>query len=233
MDFFLTKTTLQPLLLLLLVHLPFLLVISSFDPFHHPPAEPPNHRHRYWRYRNHHAAHPPTQPPVHPPSSWPPTHPPPPVKPPTDHPPAPVLHPPPHVGKKTAAVQGVVYCKSCNYTGIDSLLGASPLPGAEVVIKCSKSKTSTLLDERVLTDKNGYFFSVLAPLRGYREAHNCKVFLGEVPPQSPCKNPTNLHGGLVGAVLLPEKPSTVSANLPFALYDVGPFAYEPPKCPKH
>lgn len=48
------------------------------------------------------------------------------------HPP---VHPPahaptgPHMPRSFIAVQGVVYCKSCKYSGVDTLLGATPLLG--------------------------------------------------------------------------------------------------------
>lgn len=90
-----------------------------------PSAEAPAPSPKGGRHHHHHPSHPPTQPPAkqpptHPPAKQPPIHPP--VNPPT-HPPS---YPP---TRKYVAVQGVVYCKSCQFKGIDTLMGASPLPG--------------------------------------------------------------------------------------------------------
>ncbi|GAB2212900.1 hypothetical protein Droror1_Dr00020902 [Drosera rotundifolia] len=205
------------LLLLLLLHTPFLLVTSAE---HLAPAEAPVHHHYRYIHRRDHPKH---HGYVHPP-----------VKPPTYPPPA--AHPPPyelphHRVWKPVAVQGVVFCKSCNYTGVDTLLGASPLSGAEVVLKCRDIFLS--VEPKAITDKNGYFFlEVPDKINSYRNVEKCSVFLAASSPHSPCQLPTDLHRGLVGAVLLPDQRSKVSVSLPFTLYDVGPFAYEPPKC-KH
>lgn len=76
------------------------------------------------------------------------------------------------------------------------------------------------------TDKNGYFF-VKAPKTVTTYAfHKCKVSLVSAPPSSGCKKPSNLHGGLMGATLRPEKPFMAN-KLPFVLYSVGPLAFEP------
>jgi hypothetical protein len=47
------------------------------------------------------------------------------------HPPKPHIPPPvpTRFPRKLIAVQGVVYCKSCNYSGVDTLLGAKPVLG--------------------------------------------------------------------------------------------------------
>ncbi|KAK4439952.1 Non-classical arabinogalactan protein 30 [Sesamum alatum] len=196
----------------------------------YPPAEaphPPRHHH------HHHAptpapSHPPTPPPSHPPVSPPPTSPPspPPVKPPTYPPVKPPSYPLP---RKKVAVQGVVYCKSCKYRGVDTLVGAAPLAGAVVKLQCNNTKHSQT--EQTKTDKNGYFFFMPQKLTT-SGSHKCKVFIIS-SPLATCSVPTNLHGGAVGAILMPTaKPPVVPAPtkpLPFELFTVGPFAFEAQK----
>ncbi|GMH05449.1 hypothetical protein Nepgr_007289 [Nepenthes gracilis] len=238
----------------LLPHFPFPPTEAPTQHHHH--AQPPHHHHIH----HHHHAYPP-----HPHGHPPPTHPQvkPPAKPPTPHPheksptkqpalppahppvkpPAhpslkppipPFAHPPYHPSpRKHVAVQGVVYCKSCNYTGIDTLIAAAPLAGAEVVLKCKNTRWT--LKQKATTDRNGYFLLRAPETISSYGAHKCRVYLGIPPPHSPCKRPTNLHGGVFGGFLTPEKlaPQPLPLPLPFALYTVGPFAYEPPKCPRH
>lgn len=57
---------------------------------------------------SHSPAKPPSRPPINPPPTYPP------IEPPT---------------RRFLAVRGVVYCKSCKYVGIPTLIGASPLSG--------------------------------------------------------------------------------------------------------
>ncbi|XP_011087017.1 non-classical arabinogalactan protein 31-like [Sesamum indicum] len=185
----------------------------------HPPVKPP--------------AHPPVKPPAHPPVK-PPAYPPvkPPTTPPSSHPPVkppayPPVKPPTYPPlRKLVAVQGVVYCKSCKYRGVDTLVGASPLSGAVVKLQCNDAKQS--LVEQTKTDKNGYFFFMPPKLRTLT-AHKCKVFLVSSPLPK-CGVPTNLHGGATGATLIPAvKPPVKIKKQPFVLFNVGPLAFEPHK----
>ncbi|KAL2473634.1 Non-classical arabinogalactan protein 30 [Forsythia ovata] len=198
----------------------------------HPPVKPPSHP----------PVKPPTPPPVKPPSHppvKPPSHPPakppshPPAKPPSppqvkppSHPPAkPPTLPPSHPPiRKAVGVQGVVYCKSCKYRGIGTLLGASPLAGAVVKLQCNNTKWG--LVEQTKTDKNGYFFFKPSKLTT-AAFHKCKVFLISSPLVT-CSVPTNLGSGASGAILIPSLKPPVKP-LPFQLFTVGPFAFEPAK----
>ncbi|XP_047973987.1 pistil-specific extensin-like protein [Salvia hispanica] len=139
------------------------------------------------------------------------------------HPPAPA---PSHLPvRKMVAVQGVVYCKSCKYRGVDTLTGATPLAGAVVKLQCNNSKTS--MEEKKTSDKNGYFFFMPQKLTT-SGSHKCKVFLVS-SPSAACNVPTNLHGGALGAILLREPVDARSKPLPFELFTVGPFAFDAAK----
>ncbi|KAF6155852.1 hypothetical protein GIB67_039183 [Kingdonia uniflora] len=129
--------------------------------------------------------------------------------------------------RKLVAVQGVVYCKPCNYKGVPTLLGAAPLPGATVRLQCNN--TRILLTHEATTDRNGYFF--LAPTRLVTTygSHKCKVFLAS-SPSIICNQPTDLHFGQSGAGLIHERPHVSDPQFPFTLFTVGPFAFEPKTC---
>ncbi|KGN49232.1 non-classical arabinogalactan protein 31 [Cucumis sativus] len=200
----------------------------------HPPAHPPAH------HRHHAHAQAPVHPPANAPSHHlPPTHPPAPahhhhhhnVSPvhPPSHSPAPIYPPKPRLVRSFISVQGVVYCKSCKYPGADTLLGATPVAGASVKLICQNTKYP--LVQTATTDKNGYFFITAPKAITSYAFHKCKVVLGSSPSPT-CTKPSALHGGAAGAPLRPQK-SYIDANkLPFVLYSVGPFAFEP-TCPHH
>ncbi|KZV53255.1 pistil-specific extensin-like protein [Dorcoceras hygrometricum] len=149
--------------------------------------------------------------PPHPPST-------PPAKPPSY---------PPLTPRNFVAVQGVVYCKSCKYVGVDTLTGAAPLSGAVVKLQCNNTKYH--LEEQATTDKNGFFFFMPKKVTT-SGSHKCKVFLVS-SPLSICKVPTNLNNGAAGATLKATKPpvTTGDKKLPYKLFTVGPFAFEPLK----
>ncbi|GFY91881.1 pollen Ole e 1 allergen and extensin family protein [Actinidia rufa] len=101
----------------------------------------------------HHNApsYPPVEAPKQPKSS-PPAPSQPPVQPPTQsrvYPPSPAPLP----QRSFVAVQGVVYCKSCKYSGVDTLLEATPLVGASVKLQCNNTKNPLVQEAK--TDKNG------------------------------------------------------------------------------
>ncbi|XP_075504106.1 pistil-specific extensin-like protein [Primulina tabacum] len=149
-----------------------------------------------------------------------------PPHPPSTPPATPPSYPPP-TPRKFVAVQGVVYCKSCNYVGVDTLMGAAPLSGAVVKLQCNNTKYH--LEEQAMTDKNGFFFFMPHKVTT-SGSHKCKVFLVS-SPLSICNAPTNLNSGATGATLKATKPplTTGDKKLPFKLFTVGPFAFEPLK----
>ncbi|XP_057497765.1 non-classical arabinogalactan protein 30-like [Actinidia eriantha] len=157
----------------------------------------------------------------------------PPVQPPTHsrvYPPSPAPLP----QRSFVAVQGVVYCKSCKYSGVDTLLEATPLVGAGVKLQCNNTKNPLVQEAK--TDKNGYFYMMGPKSITNFGSHKCKVTLA-TSPVATCKKPTNLHAGLQGAILMPQRQPPVTSLPkqqlpPYQLFTVGPFAFEPsPKCP--
>lgn len=94
-------------------------------------------------------------------------------------------------------------------------------------LQCKNKNKKNSFVEKGKTDKNGYFF-FMPPKLSKSESHKCKVSLVS-SPLAKCSIPTNLHGGASGAILM-KRPSTVPIKrLPFQLYTVGPFAFEPSK----
>ncbi|XP_050214977.1 non-classical arabinogalactan protein 31-like [Mercurialis annua] len=184
----------------------------------HPPTLAPSHHHHH---HNHAPVYAPMQSPAHAPMK--PSHPP--AHSPLPNPPA--KSPSYPFPRSFVAVQGVVYCKSCKYSGVDTLLGATPVLGATVKLQCNNTKYPQ--ETKATTDKNGYFY-IQAPktITNYG-VHKCKVSLVSAP-NTACSKITDLHGGLTGGVLKPEKKFVVN-KLPFVMFNVGPFAFES-KCPR-
>ncbi|RZC63646.1 hypothetical protein C5167_025386 [Papaver somniferum] len=127
--------------------------------------------------------------------------------------------------RRFVAVQGVVFAKPCADFGHDTLMHSVPLPGAMVKMVCHGKPQDNALMLTAVTDENGYFF--IPPTKKvseYGAQKRCRVFLHSPPATSKFQHSTHMNGGLSGAYLRrtkPEKP------LPFVLYTVGPFAYEP------
>ncbi|KAK9051700.1 hypothetical protein SSX86_028328 [Deinandra increscens subsp. villosa] len=210
------------------------------SPHHAPVAAPAPAPHHHHHHHHHHklatppTAHAPTKSPlhapVHPPTKAPvhaPAHPPSkaPVQPPTTSP-APML--PPLPARKLVAIQGVVYCKACKYKGVDTLIGAKPLEGAEVLLTCNNTKYPMRV--KATTDKNGYFF--IKPTKSLTTygSHRCRVSL-LASPMATCNQPTDLHAGVKGSLLMPSKKPPLSSPdahpRPYDVFSVGPFAFEP------
>jgi len=101
------------------------------------------------------------------------------------------------------------------------------LAGATVKLQCNNTKYPAV--ETAKTDKNCYFFITAPKTVTSYASHECKVFLVSSPVAT-CSKPSNFNDGLKGSHLKPVKPY-VSNKLPFVLYTVGPFAFEP-ACPR-
>lgn len=95
--------------------------------------------------------------------------------------------------------------------------------GAGAVVKLECNNTKYKLVQTSKTDKNGYFYIGAPKSITTYGAHKCNVVLVSAPYGLKA---SNLHGGVTGALLRPEKPF-LSKKLPFVLYTVGPLAFEP------
>ncbi|CAA0825278.1 Pollen Ole e 1 allergen and extensin family protein, partial [Striga hermonthica] len=95
---------------------------------------------------------------------------------------------------------------------------------AVVRLRCNNTKYE--LVEQTRTDKNGYF--LFMPLKLTTMAfHKCRVHLVS-SPMGNCSVPTNFHGGVSGAALVPS-PTPPAKPVPVQFFNVGPFAFEPHK----
>lgn len=94
-----------------------------------------------------------------------------------------------------------------------------------VKLQCKNTKIPIVVQTK--TDKNGQFF-INAPKTvstyGY---HKCKVFLVSSPDNT-CNIPTNIHGGVQGAMLMrsTKPPGSTQTSADFDLFKVGPFAFD-------
>ncbi|KAL1187637.1 Non-classical arabinogalactan protein 31 [Cardamine amara subsp. amara] len=143
------------------------------------------------------------------------------------------------VSPRLVAVQGMVYCKSCKYSGIDTLVGASPLQGATVRLACNITKRSSVTME-TKTDKNGYFFMLAPKTLTTKAVHTCRAWPMNTKPASEtmrtitrpapattaCTVLTQLNNGTTGAILKPSKTINIGEH-DYVLFSAGPFAFEP------
>ncbi|KAJ0259825.1 Non-classical arabinogalactan protein 30 [Hirschfeldia incana] len=150
-----------------------------------------------------------------------------PIKPPVVLPPV----SPPKFNRTLVAVRGVVFCKACKYAGINNLQGAKPVKGAVVRLLCKNKKNAT---SEATTDKNGYFLLYAPKTVTNYAIKNCRAYLVK-SPDAKCSKVSTLHGGYLGAflkpVVKPENATIIFNKLKYALFNVGPFAFEP-VCPK-
>ncbi len=90
------------------------------------------------------------------------------------------------------------------------------------MLKCKNKKTET-----AKTDKDGYFFmGASKSISSYKATKYCRVYLLAAPLGASCNHRTNLNGGITGGHL---KPQETFAPIPYSLFNVGPFAFEPSK----
>ncbi|KAI9180723.1 hypothetical protein LWI28_007553 [Acer negundo] len=119
----------------------------------------------------------------------------------------------------TLGIQGIIYCRSGSKL--------TPLEGAVVRITCQvvddDNECETVYSDE--TDADGYFFKTLSPLKqltdGLKVIKECKAFL-EDSPMEDCKVPTDVNGGISGALLNSYR---ILNNKSIKLFKVGPFFY--------
>ncbi|XP_038893345.1 non-classical arabinogalactan protein 30 [Benincasa hispida] len=134
----------------------------------------------------------------------------------------------------SVAIEGLVYCQSCQKLGTWSLSGAKAISGAKISVICKNHNNQVNFYKVYETNKDGYFY---AELVGYKMNHPvldhplqaCKV-KPVYSPLSDCNLLTNLNYGLVGAPLRYEKKLVVGPHYRAAVYAAGPLAFHPEKC---
>ncbi|GJM89550.1 hypothetical protein PR202_ga05754 [Eleusine coracana subsp. coracana] len=91
------------------------------------------------------------------------------------------LPPPPPMVNFSIGVQGVVWCKSCRYKGYFKPMDASPLPGAEVFLRCRHGRREATF--RGVTGRSGYFLIQTSQQVAAFTSQECKVYV----PRSPVR----------------------------------------------
>lgn len=137
--------------------------------------------------------------------------------------------------KNEVAVEGKVYCQSCDSFGSWSLLKAEPIASAKVGVICKNNRDQVSFYKAFETDKDGYFF---AHLDGFKMSHllsehpllSCHVRLVSSPLDS-CNLLTNVNSALYGSPLRYEKKRLHRKNYEVMVFAAGPLAFRPAHCP--
>ncbi|KAJ3695111.1 hypothetical protein LUZ60_000488 [Juncus effusus] len=79
-------------------------------------------------------------------------------------------------------IEGMVFCQSCKLPGYNPGLNASPIPGANVIIRCRTNNTNTI-SLPVTTNNSGYFLLETSQLTSFT-SNKCRVYV----PKSPLRN---------------------------------------------
>ncbi|KAL5862955.1 hypothetical protein ACOSQ3_000469 [Xanthoceras sorbifolium] len=114
-------------------------------------------------------------------------------------------------------IEGLVFCKS-GYKYI-------PIKGAVVRITCQAidddDECETVYSD--VTDANGYFFKTLSTLNlvDGLKLEECKAFLEDSPMEN-CKVPSDVNGGIRGALLNSYR---ILSDKNMKLFRAGPFFY--------
>ncbi|KAH7281792.1 hypothetical protein KP509_36G063000 [Ceratopteris richardii] len=163
----------------------------------------------------------PSPPPQHYPPPTPPASPPPQPKP---QPPPKYPHPHPHPRPEylSLSVKGAVFCQSCTYVGSKSLIGATPLKGANVELVCKNGRYSSR------TGRNGdyNFYVRYFDFRRYNPVQSCAVLLTS-SGSGYCSRPTFINYSRYGAMLRFDGKGGATM-----FYSAKPLAFAPPPCYK-
>ncbi|RZC90679.1 hypothetical protein C5167_028510 [Papaver somniferum] len=134
------------------------------------------------------------------------------------------------------AVEGIVYCQSCNAHGTWSLTGAKPITSARVSVICKDYKNRVSYYKVFQTDKNGYFYGQLENFKMDHylldhPLHACGVHLVS-SPLSDCNHLSNVNYGINGSPFRYENKRLYNTNYEAVVYSSGPLAFRPSFRPK-
>ncbi|KAM0875945.1 hypothetical protein ACQ4PT_036481 [Festuca glaucescens] len=134
------------------------------------------------------------------------------------------LPPPPATVNFSIAVQGMVWCKGCKYSGYYAPMDASPLQGAAVELRCRHGPRRTKLVPGV-TWQGGYFLIESSQLTSFT-IDECKLYV--TASHSPlCDLPVPESPGAGKGLKLKFERFDKRADGLQALYSAGNFFFQP------
>ncbi|CAH2074007.1 unnamed protein product [Thlaspi arvense] len=141
----------------------------------------------------------------------------------------------PSVKTVEAAVEGMVYCQSCDKFGSWSLAGAEAIAGAKISIICKNHKQQVSFYKVFHTDSYGHFYGELKGLKMTphfldHPLHACRAKLVSSPRED-CNLFSNINNALDGASLRYEEKRLKWTNYEAVVYAAGPLAFRPDHCP--
>ncbi|KAE8792547.1 non-classical arabinogalactan protein 31-like [Hordeum vulgare] len=131
-------------------------------------------------------------------------------------------------------VEGVVYCQSCTHQNSWCLDGATPLPGAKVMVTCRDAKNRVMVSRTPVADGKGYF------LAEFDVAEKADYYMGDpakacfvrllASPDRKCDDLTNVNYGIEGAPLRHEGKRWSGEGYENVVYAAGPLSFKPDTC---
>ena len=134
-----------------------------------------------------------------------------------------------------AAVEGMVYCQSCDKFGSWSLAGAEAIAGAKISVICKNHRQQVSFYKVFQTDSYGHFYGELKGLKMTphfldHPLHACRAKLVSSPRED-CNLFSNINNALDGASLRYEEKRLKWKNYEAVVYAAGPLAFRPDHCP--